>query len=162
MPEKIYGELIPVGGGDPIPLIKDKLRVGRREGCDIVLRFPNISGNHCLLQIDEGYWFVKDLNSQNGVKVNGQKLIADSRKRLDPGDTLAIARHKFEIQYSPVDNGAVGAPPQEERPDNFFHQSLMQRAGLVRRKKDGKKEGKFNPMDMSSGQLKNVDPNEPI
>ncbi len=162
MPEKIYGELVPVGGGDPIPLMKDKLRVGRREGCDIVLRFPNISGHHCLLAIDEGYWFVKDLNSQNGVRVNGQKLIGETRKRLDPGDTLTIARHKFEVQYSPVDNGAVGAPPQDERAENYFQQSLMQRAGLVRRKKDRNKGGRFNPTDMSPGQLKNNDPNEPI
>ena len=162
MAEKIFGELLPVGGGDPIPLIKDKLRIGRREGCDIVLRFANISGHHCLLSVDEGYWFVKDLNSRNGVKVNGQKLVGETRKRLDPGDTLTIARHKFEIQYSPVDNGAVGPPPQEERPENYFQQSLMKRAGLVRRKKDTHKEERFDVTDNSPGQLRDKDPNEPI
>jgi len=35
-----YGELIPLGGGDPIPLLKKNLMVGRRESCDVVLRLP--------------------------------------------------------------------------------------------------------------------------
>jgi len=43
----MYGELIPQGGGDPIPLLKPLLTVGRRESADIVLRFPNVSGTHC-------------------------------------------------------------------------------------------------------------------
>ena len=30
--------------------------------------------------------------------------------------------------------GAVGPPPQEDRPENFFNQSLLERAGLDRRK----------------------------
>ena len=41
-----FGELVPVGGGDPIPLLKKTLLVGRRETCDVVLRFANVSSNH--------------------------------------------------------------------------------------------------------------------
>ena len=63
----MYGELVPLGGGDPIPLLKKKLLVGRRESCDIVLRFGNVSAHHCQLRIESGYWFVKDLNSRNGT-----------------------------------------------------------------------------------------------
>ncbi len=40
-----YGELVPDGGGDPIPLLREKLTVGRRESCDIVLRFPTSRPN---------------------------------------------------------------------------------------------------------------------
>ena len=39
-----YGLLIPEGGGDNIVLRKDRLVIGRRESCDIVLRFTNVSG----------------------------------------------------------------------------------------------------------------------
>ena len=67
----MYGELLPVGGGDPIPLLKKSLLVGRRESCDIVLRFSNVSAHHCQLTVTGGYWHVRDLNSRNGVKVNG-------------------------------------------------------------------------------------------
>jgi len=127
---KLYGELVPRGGGDPIPLKKPTLRVGRRDSCDIVLNFSNISGSHCLLTLDEGYWFVKDLGSANGVKVNGVKLLGEGRKRLDPADLLTIAKHEYEVRYSPADNGAVGPPPQDESAGSIMKRSLLDRAGI--------------------------------
>ncbi|MGI9455835.1 MAG: FHA domain-containing protein, partial [Aeoliella sp.] len=50
-----YGELVPLGGGDPIPLRKKQLLVGRRESCDLVLRFANVSAHHCQFTLDSGY-----------------------------------------------------------------------------------------------------------
>ncbi len=124
----VLGELIPLGGGDPIPLLKKTLLVGRRESCDIVLRFSNVSAHHCQLTIDGGYWYVKDLGSRNGIKVNDKRVV---EKRLNPSDELAVAKHKYTVQYSPYDLGAVGPPPDDENvPANVFKQSLLQRAGL--------------------------------
>src|SRR5665213_1645115 len=69
---RMYGELVPQGGGDPVPLLKTKLLVGRRDtSCDIALRFPNVSSRHCELELVGGYWLVRDLGSSNGTKVNG-------------------------------------------------------------------------------------------
>ncbi len=127
----MYGELIPLGGGDPIPLLKKNLLVGRRESCDIVLRFANVSAHHCQLTVIGGYWYVRDLNSRNGTKVNGVRV---TEKRIDPGDILSIAKHRYEVRYSPVDLGAVGPPPPDETETNILSQSLLERAGLVSRK----------------------------
>ena len=127
----MYGELIPFGGGDPIPLVKPRLLIGRRESCDIVLRFPNISAHHCELELDHGYWFVNDLNSRNGTKVNGLRVTA--RRRVDPGDRLAIAKHNYEVRYSPADLGAEGPPPDVAALEDVLAQSLMKGAGLERR-----------------------------
>ena len=154
----MYGELVPIGGGDPIPLLKKRLRVGRRESCDIVLRFANVSAHHCLLEVDEGYWFVKDLNSRNGVKVNDVRLRGDLRKRLDPDDIVSIAKHKYEVKYVPADLGAVGPPPADDRPEHFMGKSLMERAGLDRRKNE--KEDRYEVTDQRADQLKH-DPNRP-
>ena len=127
----MYGELVPVGGGDPIPLLKKKLLIGRRESCDIILRFNNVSAHHCQLQLDGGYWFVRDLNSRNGTKVNTQRV---TRKRLDPGDVLVVAKHKYEMKYLPVELGAAGPPPpDEEHLSEIFGRSLLDRAGITRR-----------------------------
>jgi hypothetical protein len=123
----MYGELVPVGGGDPIPLFKKSLLVGRRESCDIVLRFPNVSTHHCQMNVSAGYWYVRDLQSRNGVKVNGERV---TDKLLIPGDILAIAKHKYEIHYSPMDLGAVGPPPTEDVKTDIFSKSLLERAGL--------------------------------
>ncbi|MCU0878347.1 MAG: FHA domain-containing protein [Pirellulaceae bacterium] len=145
-----YGELVPLGGGDPIPLLREKLVCGRRETCDIVLRFTNISGSHCQLTLENGYWFVQDLNSQNGTKVNGSHVM---RKRLNPGDTLAIARHKYKIQYSPDELGAVGPPPSDEEDiTTVLQESLLKKAGLQRRPEASGR--RFDVFDDSAGQLK--------
>ncbi|MCA9174700.1 MAG: FHA domain-containing protein [Planctomycetales bacterium] len=128
----MFGELVPSGGGDPIPLLAKKLMVGRRENCEIVLRFNNVSANHCQLFIDSGYWFVKDMGSRNGTKVNGRRI--SGRKRLDPGDTISIAKHSYEVVYSPIDLGANGPPPpDEESLTDILGKSLLDRAGLDRR-----------------------------
>ena len=128
---KLFGKLSPLGGGDIIPLIKDRLLVGRREICDIILRFANISAHHCQLFVDRGYWFAKDLNSRNGTKVNGKRI---TRKRIDPGDTLSFAKHSFTVNYSPDELGAMGPPPpDEEVVSSVLGKSLLDRAGLERR-----------------------------
>jgi len=127
----MYGVLQPIGGGDPIPLLKRSLLVGRRESCDIVLRFSNVSSQHCELHVNEGYWTVRDLNSRNGVKVNGNRV---TEKLIYPGDVLSIAKHGYEVNYSPVDLGAVGPPPPDIPEAVIFSQSLLERAGLEGRR----------------------------
>ena len=92
----MYGELIPVKGGDPIPLLKKNLLVGRRESCDIVLRFGNVSAHHCQLTINGGYWYIRDQNSRNGIKVNGMRV---TEKLLHPNDEICISKRRYNIQY---------------------------------------------------------------
>lgn len=127
----MYGEIIPVGGGDPIPLLKKSLLVGRRESCDIVLRFSNVSAHHCQLTVNAGYWRVRDMQSRNGVKVNGVRV---TDKRLDPGDILSVAKHNYEVRYSPIELGAIGPPPAELPDGDIFGKSLLERAGLEQKK----------------------------
>jgi adenylate cyclase len=129
----MYGELMPLGGGDPIPLLKKTLIIGRRDNCDIVLRFPNISARHCQLTLKSGYWYIQDLDSRNGIKVNGVR-IAVGEKRVNPGDTVSIAKHQYEVHYDPAKLGAVGAPPPEDDPAQVFGSSLLERAGLTGRR----------------------------
>lgn len=123
----MYGELTPLGGGDPIPLLKKQLLIGRRESCDIVLRFANVSAHHCQLYINGGYWYVRDMQSRNGVKVNGIRV---QEKRIDPGDSFSVAKHNYELNYSPADLGAIGPPPADDLPAEIMTESLLSRAGL--------------------------------
>lgn len=125
----MFGELVPQGGGDPIPLRKTKLLVGRRDSCDIALRFPNVSSRHCELELQEGYWLVRDLDSSNGTKVNGVRVRV---KWIMPGDELAFAKHRFKIHYE-VPAGALPPPPLDDADDNILGTSLLEKAGLVRR-----------------------------
>jgi adenylate cyclase len=120
------GELIPAGGGDSIPLIREKLTIGRRESCDIPLRLPNVSGLHCELSFHDGFWWIRDLNSTNGIKVNGVKV---PKKLLNPHDTITIAKRSFTIDYAPPSNQRAMDEMMEDDP---MAQSLLEKAGLVR------------------------------
>jgi len=157
----MYGELEPLGGGDTIVLPKRSLLVGRRESCDIVLRFANVSAHHCQLTLNQGYWYVKDLQSRNGVKVNGVR-IGNMEKRLDPGDELAVAKHRYEIRYSPLENGAVGPPPAEDLPNDILSKSLLERAGLERKRINtpDDRPRRYDVLNNEPGQIKN--PNTPL
>lgn len=126
----MFGELVPQGGGDPVPLLQKKLLVGRRDSCDIALRFPNVSSRHCELELVEGYWLVRDLGSSNGTKVNGVRVRS---KWVMPGDELAVAKHRFKIDYN-VAPGAPPPPPIAEDENVDIGASLMEKAGLVKRR----------------------------
>src|SRR5262245_52646581 len=127
MSVEVNGELIPAGGGDPIPLIREKLIVGRRDSCDICLRFPNVSSRHCELYFRDGYWYIRDLNSTNGVKVNGMRV---QHKLLHPGDEITLAKKRWKIQYVLQ----AGRRAMEELEEDILSQSLLERAGLERRR----------------------------
>lgn len=118
----MFGTLIPAGGGDPIPLRKNLLIVGRRPSCDIHLDFANVSSKHCEMAFVNGYWRLRDLNSSNGVKVNGVRIEED--KFVQPGDLISFGKHRFEIDYTPDPNAA---PIEEVDP---FSISLLEKAGL--------------------------------
>ena len=120
----MLGELIPCGGGDPVPLLKYKLLIGRRSHCDIQLQFPNVSSHHCELELINGFWRIQDLGSSNGIKVNGER---HDSKWLMPGDVLAIARQRYEVHYKPPE----GQRPPEDQED-VVARGLLEKAGLER------------------------------
>lgn len=148
----MLGELIPTGGGDPIPLLEPKLLVGRRSSCDIVLSLPNVSSQHCELELVNGYWRVQDLHSRNGIKVNGVRC--DS-KWLHPGDELSIAKNHFEIAYEPQGE----APPEEEDP---FETSLLEKAGLEKRKAEQRRLTMPPAARKAGGRSSATDPDEDV
>jgi predicted component of type VI protein secretion system len=164
----MFGTLIPLGGGDPIPLpdpqSKKQLLIGRRESCDIVLRFANVSAHHCQLFVDSGYWYVRDMQSSNGVKINEKKMEKGATQRIDPGDILAVAKHKYRVDYDPVELGAVGPPPAAHVQQDMPTESLLARAGLnhrdLGRGRDPDERRRYDPTNMKAGQVKL--PDEPV
>jgi len=128
-----YGILLPVGGGDPIPLLKSELVVGRRPKCDIRLDFENVSGKHAVLALHNGLWTVRDLGSTNGTSVNGTRLT--STHTIMPEDELKFADHLYTIDYEPSGPEALLSDHNALLDDDVFSErkrhSLMELAGLV-------------------------------
>src|SRR5262245_3276874 len=122
-----HGELVPTGGGDPIPLIRSVMTIGRRESCDICMKFPNVSGIHAELSFRDGYWYIRDMNSTNGVKVNGTRV---QETLVHPQHEIDIGKRVYGIQYElPAGRRAL-----EEIEEDIMSQSLLERAGLERPK----------------------------
>lgn len=126
------GDLIPVGGGDKIPLIHETLRIGRRTSCDICLDFANVSSNHCELHFIDGLWQIIDLGSTNGTKVNGDRV---QKKKLRPGDKVTIGKREFTIEYQLGDNVPPDAFEEQMEPD-IMSQPLLERAGLQKKRRN--------------------------
>lgn len=127
----VLGTLVPVGGGDPIPLVKPELLVGRRAGCDIRLDFENVSGKHATLVLINGVWHVRDMGSTNGTSVNGSRL--SSQHAIMPEDELGIADHLYTIDYVPSGPEAFISTHKvldTEVQDERKRHSLMELAGL--------------------------------
>lgn len=128
---KSLGIMRPSGGGDPAPLNKDEILIGRRRTCDIQLDFENVSGKHCVLRFHKGTWYVRDLGSTNGTTVNGQRL--SSEHGLMPDDELGIATHKFYIDYDPIAPSSLVESNhllEEEMIETPRARSLMELAGI--------------------------------
>jgi adenylate cyclase len=131
-----YGELVPDGGGDPIPLVREVMSLGRRKSNDICLEFANVSSQHCEFSYKGGVWYVRDLGSQNGTKINGER--STGKKVLKPGDKIGIATHKFTIEYQLTPESKLVLEEMLDKDEDIFAQSLMEKAGLTkpRRKTD--------------------------
>ncbi len=73
--------------------------LGRSREADIVLNDPNVSRRHAEIAPDGRHgWTVRDLNSTNGVKVNGRRIAGPTR--LESGDRLAMgtAEARFVVE----------------------------------------------------------------
>jgi len=75
------------------PLNKERTTIGRKPHNDIQLDDPTVSGQHAaILMLQNAY--VEDLNSTNGVLLNGKKV---TRRQLNHGDMIKIGRHELKF-----------------------------------------------------------------
>ena len=71
------------------PLDKERTTIGRKPQNDIQLDDPTVSGQHAAIMMLQNA-YVEDLNSTNGVVLNGKKV---TRRQLNHGDIIKIGRH---------------------------------------------------------------------
>ena len=72
-------------------------RIGRLPECDITLPMPSISRSHVKIIFREDKWWVEDLNSKFGTKVEEQQLAANIPVALTKRTaTIQLSRFTFE------------------------------------------------------------------
>ena len=87
----VLGE--PAAGAE-FTLTKPALRIGRDERLDIWINHKSISHEHAEVQVSNGTVTVFDLESANGIKVNG---VSASRAILEAGDVLELGEVRFRF-----------------------------------------------------------------
>jgi len=81
--------------------LKGDLSVGRTEGNDIVLNHPSVSRKHAKFELRADKWWVVDLKSTNGVKVNGN-LITEAQ--VVAGDKISVGSVLLDLKALPSVN----------------------------------------------------------
>jgi hypothetical protein len=144
-----FAYLVPLAGGDPIPLIKETVIIGRRPEADIRLEIPNISGRHAEFRLQRGHWWVIDLGSANGTRVNGDKV---KKKKLSPGDEVVFARtNRFKIEFDPAAAASAAKPKTDSGKDvPFDRPTKWEKAGIRGNRPADKKS---SPADLGTDDL---------
>lgn len=84
-----------------VPRVSDlrtDLSIGRTEGNDLVLNHPSVSRKHARIEERGGDWWIIDLKSTNGVKVNGN-LVTESS--VIAGDKILVGSVQLDVKALP-------------------------------------------------------------
>lgn len=78
-----------------LELTEGQFAVGRNASCQLSLDDPLVSRRHALLVVSGDGVTIEDLQSRNGVVVNGQRI--SSRTRLAAGDRILIGAQELTL-----------------------------------------------------------------
>ena len=81
--------------GQRLRVDKRRVVLGRSRECDIQIEDANISRRHAELRQEGTSFWIVDLDSTNGLEVNGRRV---KRAKLDPGDSFTVG--STEVTFS--------------------------------------------------------------
>ncbi|XP_042623226.1 proliferation marker protein Ki-67-like isoform X2 [Cyprinus carpio] len=87
------------GDGTEFPLTASCL-FGRKLDCDIRIQLPQVSKEHCKIELNENKELIlTNLSSVNPTRINGQ--VFSQSERLKHGDLITIIDRSFRFEYPP-------------------------------------------------------------
>lgn len=95
--------------GRVLSLKAEGFTIGRGHDNDLEVPEEGVSRRHCRICQAGGAWLVEDLNSMNGVTVNGTRI--EGTRALVPGDRIGVCRHVMMVE-----DGEAGAAAAAESP----------------------------------------------
>lgn len=122
--EKIYGYIIDMRTGDKHALNMWETSIGRSNSSDIVIGYNTVSRSHAVISRRIDGWYIYDLNSKVGIKVNG--IACEGNTTINNGDIISLGNvpFRFEIINDPVQRvgkkkkkSKKSSPPVQRTPD---------------------------------------------
>jgi hypothetical protein len=89
------GWILKSADGTSFPLPEGATKIGRGEGNDLQIDALKVSRFHAELRLSAGVLEVVDLGSTNGTFVNGERLVPQQPRALNPGDEVWFGAAKF-------------------------------------------------------------------
>jgi pSer/pThr/pTyr-binding forkhead associated (FHA) protein len=89
-----------------VPFSKDIITIGRKEGNTIRLTERNVSRRHARLVRQNGSIAIEDLDSYNGIRVNGTRI--QGRAAIKETDRVQIGDYLIEIKAESADKDGGG------------------------------------------------------
>lgn len=83
--------------GATVELTRPDMLLGRHTDADVRLPTPDVSRRHCRFVFTEGAWEVYDLNSLNGLYVNGARV---RQSTLQHHDLVAVGGFRLQVDLS--------------------------------------------------------------
>ena len=74
--------------------------IGRSPGSDVVLDDTSCSGRHAIVLWRDGRALIRDLESANGIQVNGERMI---EAEIRTGDSIVVGRTAITVSDRPLD-----------------------------------------------------------
>lgn len=100
--------------GRSFPLNADEFSIGRSPGNDIQIEGVSVSRKHAQLIKKQDKYFIKDLNSKNGIYIDGNKMNPGERCEVTEGElisigliAIAIIKDELETESSLAETAAV-------------------------------------------------------
>ena len=80
-----------------VPIRGLQFAVGRLRNNDLVLPVADLSSRHCTFNFDGERWILRDLDSRNGVRINGKRIKEEFLKHGDVVVLGSTTQFRFEI-----------------------------------------------------------------
>jgi pSer/pThr/pTyr-binding forkhead associated (FHA) protein len=88
--------------GTEFELVGNTVLVGRGPGVDFAIDDASMSQEHAAFELARDGYRIRDLNSTNGTRVNGETSgVAD----LKHGDRIELGEHVFQYVVEPLERG---------------------------------------------------------
>lgn len=101
--------LEPLNGGRQIVLDKAVVLIGRQSDCDVILdNSRKVSRKHCAIAQVNDRFMIRDLESMNGVTVNGNRVKREAA--LQVGDEISFGDVKYVLRDTNAAKSGKAAP----------------------------------------------------
>ena len=95
------------------PLADSEVAIGRRDGNTIRLMERNVSRRHARLSRLNGSVFIEDLDSYNGIRINGERITG--KYEVKEGDLVEIGDYHLALQRTEMQDDAPPPSASQEK-----------------------------------------------